>query len=559
LFDDRKSGDLIRRPAYCIASPPLTQKKANKSQRSKTSCFYHLDLSTLQEMREVFPISLSVSFIALLPQCFCFSPQRQHCYFGNFESTVRVSHHFGPRSTSLAVFPRNTASGDEADRSSESNLTNNGYLDSLSSNNNQKNEDEASEGSNIFKDSWSTAASKVTNVVESGANEFKSAANAASTGIGSAASAVTNVVGGGVNAASTGIGSAAFAVTNVVGAGVDVASTGIGSAASNVTNAVGAGVNTVGTGIGSAAFAVTNMVGEGVNAATAGIGTAASTVTTVVGAGANTVGTGIGSAAFAVTNVVGTGASAVTNAVGTGAGKVEEAASWIDSQAKLGTQQVGSQAKSLVLKFTGKDDYQFGDVAKETFRRILSQEVSISDMILLLKILLAVGASIGPLAQVLPFTILLQGLNMSIEKHIGGKVLEAFATSLDTRLVSAFTADDTFLLGDAVKRSMLTGVLAFTGKETYQAGDLQLQIAAGGQEQLNIVLDPELEAWDKSFTESIEIQKQKEELALLYTDTNGNRMNEEAAKELDTKLVAELEEWSSVFRKDYSDFGLGKK
>ncbi len=49
---------------------------------------------------------------------------------------------------------------------------------------------------------------------------------------------------------------------------------------------------------------------------------------------------------------------------------------------------VGSKAKTLVLNFTGRREYQFGDVTKELIHlhRVVSQEITMRDWILLLKV-----------------------------------------------------------------------------------------------------------------------------------------------------------------------------
>ena len=73
--------------------------------------------------------------------------------------------------------------------------------------------------------------------------------------------------------------------------------------------------------------------------------------------------------------------------------EAEEIVKWIESQTKSGTvmvgqgtEAVGSMAKRLVLKFTGKSTYQFGDVTREMVHRISSQEINVADTILLLKV-----------------------------------------------------------------------------------------------------------------------------------------------------------------------------
>jgi len=63
-----------------------------------------------------------------------------------------------------------------------------------------------------------------------------------------------------------------------------------------------------------------------------------------------------------------------------------EIVKWIDSQARSGTDMVGSKAKTLVLNFTGRREYRFGDVTKELIHRVVSQEITMRDWILLLKV-----------------------------------------------------------------------------------------------------------------------------------------------------------------------------
>ena len=49
---------------------------------------------------------------------------------------------------------------------------------------------------------------------------------------------------------------------------------------------------------------------------------------------------------------------------------------------------VGSKAKTLVLNFMGRREYQFGDVTNELIHlhRVVSQEITMRDWILLLKV-----------------------------------------------------------------------------------------------------------------------------------------------------------------------------
>ena len=215
----------------------------------------------------------------------------------------------------------------------------------------------------------------------------------------------------------------------------------------------------------------------------------------------------------------------------------EEIVKWIDSQAKSGTEIVSSKAKTLVLNFTGKTSYEFGDVAKEVVHRVSSYDINMQDMILLLKILLALGATLGPVAELMPFTFLIEALNISLEQKVGGKILEVLSKTLDNRLVAAlFTSDDKSLIGDVVKRSVLAGVLKFTGKQSYESGDIQRTVQQGQEEgstedmQLDLEIAAEFEAWDRMFVDKIQSEEEQ-----------ANEM-----KEMDIKIAQALETCEAI-------------
>ena len=113
-----------------------------------------------------------------------------------------------------------------------------------------------------------------------------------------------------------------------------------------------------------------------------------------------------------LTNLVQRGQTDATNLVQRGQTGASNLVQWLDAQAKGGATAANTQAKSIVLAFTNKSDYQFGDITKEVLRRASSLDSSkVSDALLLLKILLTVGASITPLAKLLPLTLLLEMMN----------------------------------------------------------------------------------------------------------------------------------------------------
>jgi len=66
--------------------------------------------------------------------------------------------------------------------------------------------------------------------------------------------------------------------------------------------------------------------------------------------------------------------------------KATEIVKWIESQTRSGTTIVSSKAKTIILKFTNKEEYNFGDVTKELVHRVVTQEINMKDVILLLKV-----------------------------------------------------------------------------------------------------------------------------------------------------------------------------
>lgn len=235
-----------------------------------------------------------------------------------------------------------------------------------------------------------------------------------------------------------------------------------------------------------------------------------------------------------------------------GTERLGEVAQWINAQTRSGTEIVGFKAKSLVLKFTGKDEYSFGDITYELIRRIATKEITVQDTFLVIKILVALGASIGPLAKALPLTILLEALNLSLEQKVGAQVLDALALSIDNRIIAAFSSDDKVQIGDAVKRTVLTGVLAFTGKSKYESGDIRRVVQKNEEDgpnkpaRLDVVVDPELQEWDRLFIERC-----------LQTLESNQSVSSSDAKDLDMKISLALEECARLDKYKANNLGEG--
>ena len=310
-----------------------------------------------------------------------------------------------------------------------------------------------------------------------------------------------------------------------------VAQTG-GNIASTTKHGVQSVVNATNTGVmsvaGVAGAAFSHVVHEGAQTAT-GIATTASSLAEKGGANAQFVST-VTSQRLSVLARKGTkGASFVVH--------------WIHDQAKDSSTAANANTKAFILRFTGKPDYQFGDITKEVLHRAAASDFNTKDMMLLLKLLLTLGVSFTPLAKIMPLTVLLELLNESLETRVGGKLLEVLAGSVDSRFIAAFDAEE---IGDFAKRSLSTAIVLFTGKDDYKEGDIARAVGSsqsGSQEgtlpppapkTLNVVVGPSFEDWDRAFRQS---QTTIDEAIAQSFDSS---LSQEDAKTLDSAMVDAL-------------------
>ena len=116
---------------------------------------------------------------------------------------------------------------------------------------------------------------------------------------------------------------------------------------------------------------------------------------------------------------------------------------------------IDSKVKEQVNDFTNQESYQFGDISKEILRRVKTRDYTLEDMMILLKILLAFGTGLSPVANFLPAKLLIELLDYSIVGDVTNKVTSALTQELDRRMKKAFTGDPDYQLGDISKRAIL--------------------------------------------------------------------------------------------------------
>jgi len=129
---------------------------------------------------------------------------------------------------------------------------------------------------------------------------------------------------------------------------------------------------------------------------------------------------------------------------------------------------VDSKVKGSINDFTNSTKYEFGDVSKEIAGRVATHDYTLDDLIFLIKILLAFGAGLSPVANFLPAKLLIQLLDVSIAGDVTNKVVAAITTELDKRFKKAFTGDPNYQMGDLSKQA----VLDYIGKDEYEFGDV---------------------------------------------------------------------------------------
>lgn len=206
---------------------------------------------------------------------------------------------------------------------------------------------------------------------------------------------------------------------------------------------------------------------------------------------------------------------------------------WMDQQAKTRvseltgkdgeyefgdlTRWADSVAKQKVSNFTKKEGYEVGDISREIVRRIWAGEIELADAFLALRILVSVGASMTPVASVLPVRWLFELINFGLAQDIGGRLLGVLAVSLDERMKEVLVGDAKYQLGDLTKRKLRDALSDFTGKDgEYEFGDISRRITELADERgrlssgSNSKLDPdlkltedaiakELDDWDRKF------------------------------------------------------------
>jgi len=158
--------------------------------------------------------------------------------------------------------------------------------------------------------------------------------------------------------------------------------------------------------------------------------------------------------------------------------RVKELTGNIDGDYEFGdlSKWVDSKIQGEVNKFTNNDNYEFGDITKEIMKRVASGKYTMDDLFMLLKAMALVGASLSPVAGFLPVKMLVELLNLSLANDAMGKVTSVLALELDKRLKKSLLGDENYILGDATKSMIANAVNGYTGKESYEFGDVTRKV-----------------------------------------------------------------------------------
>lgn len=146
--------------------------------------------------------------------------------------------------------------------------------------------------------------------------------------------------------------------------------------------------------------------------------------------------------------------------------------------------------KENAAEFAGKGknnaiQYQFGDISKTILFKVQSGEYDVIDVFLALRVLLAAGFMINPIASLLPLKGLITLLNFGLKEELSGRVIQVVATEIDQRMKDALFSNHnnsikhqivakagSMLIGDITKNKLQNSLMKFTGKEKYEVGDI---------------------------------------------------------------------------------------
>lgn len=150
------------------------------------------------------------------------------------------------------------------------------------------------------------------------------------------------------------------------------------------------------------------------------------------------------------------------------------------------TRWADALAKEKAAQFAGKqssEDYRLGDISRTIVAKVRSGEYSLDDVYLALRVLLTAGFSVLPIASLLPVKGLIQLVNLGLAKDVSGRLMEVLVVALDQRMKLALAGDANYQLGDKTKEQLRLALTRFTGKDSYQVGDITkaaMQRVGGG-------------------------------------------------------------------------------
>lgn len=153
---------------------------------------------------------------------------------------------------------------------------------------------------------------------------------------------------------------------------------------------------------------------------------------------------------------------------------------WADSQVKL-----------KLTNFTGKGDYQVGDITKEIIRRVQMGEYELQDVMFLCKVLMSFGVGLAPVASFLPAKLLLEMIQFSVVEETSGRLLNALSTTLDQRFKETLTGDANYKLGDKTKEAIQNIMQRAQEQVTKDVSNIIVD------KEMDAALIDELDDWDR--------------------------------------------------------------
>ena len=152
--------------------------------------------------------------------------------------------------------------------------------------------------------------------------------------------------------------------------------------------------------------------------------------------------------------------------------------------------QIDKNIKDKVNKFTGRSQYEVGDITKAIIAKVANEEFELGEVTFFFRILIAVGADLSGFSAVLPVSGLMGVFGWSISMGLAERFAKYVSIEINKRVLNNNNLDELRDASDTSPMSVIdvnassvtqqynpgdltkSALLEYTGKSSYAVGDL---------------------------------------------------------------------------------------